>query len=65
MKNCLDYGFEIIATGMEMIDAILEAHDSLQDTEQQDEPKTDHPATFADNLREIEERNRGSEDFEF
>jgi hypothetical protein len=48
--NILDRGFEVIMTGMEMIDAVVEAHGRLNEPQGKDEPKSDHPSTFSESL---------------
>lgn len=50
-KNILDKGFEVITTGMEMIDALVEAHQQLWGTEEP-QPKSDDPSTFEQSLIE-------------
>lgn len=51
MKQYLDMGFEVIATGMEMIEAIIDAHKELYG-DGESEPKSDHPGTFARSLQD-------------
>jgi hypothetical protein len=51
MREYLDIAFEVIATGMEMIDACVEAHKELYGGGE-DDPKSDHPATFGQSLHE-------------
>jgi hypothetical protein len=58
VKKCLDAGFEVIVTGMEMIDAVVEAHGTLNDKQRQcQELKRDHPSTFDRSLRETAKSN--------
>lgn len=57
-KNILDKGFEVITTGMEMIDALVEAHQQLWGTEEP-QPKFDDPSTFELSLIESS-ANHGS-----
>jgi hypothetical protein len=58
MGNALDKAFEIIMTGMEMIDAVVEAHGSLKAPQSKDEPKSDHPASFGQSLQDEQEERR-------
>jgi hypothetical protein len=59
VKKYLDKGFEVIVTGMEMIDAVVEAHGTLNDKQRQgQELKDDHPSTFDRSLRETEGRSK-------
>lgn len=47
----LDVGFEIIATGIEMIDACVEAHGTLFEPQyDKSSTKSDHPASFEESL---------------
>jgi hypothetical protein len=59
VKKYLDKGFEVIVTSMEMIDAVVEAHGTLNVKQRQgQELKEDHPSTFDRSLREIEGRSK-------
>jgi hypothetical protein len=49
--SILDKGFEVIVTGMAMIDALVEAHQQLWGAEEP-QPKFDDPATFEQSLIE-------------
>lgn len=51
VKEYLDMGFEIIATGMEMIEAVIDAHKELHGSDE-DAPKSEHPGTFAGSLQD-------------
>lgn len=53
----LDQTFEAIVTGMEMIDAIVEAHKELCG-DSDDEPKDERVSTFRDSLDENKEGNK-------
>lgn len=49
MANYLDMGFEALATGLEMIETIIEAHQDLFGDGHQ-HTKSDHPSTFEASL---------------
>jgi hypothetical protein len=59
VKKQLDQVFEVICTGMGMIDAVVEAHGRLNEPQGKDEPKSDHPSTFSESLQNSGEKEQG------
>ena len=58
MRKQIDQVFEVIMTGMEMIDAVVEAHGSRNAPQSKDDPKSDHPSSFSESLQNSEEKEQ-------
>lgn len=55
-RNIVDTGFEVLCTGMEMIEAVVDEYERCH-PRQEPMLKQEHPGTFAESLEESEEEH--------